>query len=634
MQRTAYRPDIDGLRAVAVIAVLLHHLNAAWIPGGFVGVDIFFVISGYLITAHVFQQARAGTFSLRQFYQRRINRIVPALVTVLLATLGLGAVLLSPVDLERLSANALYALLGVSNLFIWLKYGNYFAADASEAPLLHTWSLGIEEQFYMIWPLLLLAVLRLAPRRWPWLLGMGLAAAVGLSQYGTGLFVTASYYLLPTRFFELMLGGCLGIWHVLRPLPVDRRQAWISRGLGAVLIAGSLALIGPGVAFPGLTALVPCLGAALLIHAGHAGQRAWLLGSRPLVFVGLISYSLYLWHWPLIAYLNYLAVPIDLATVLGVVLVATLLAWLTWRWVEQPMRQSGAQIGFARVFTWRFAMPVAALALLMGLVQWQGGFPTRFGPTVETLEAMTLERPADNRRGCHVPNALYRTAPDAQCRLGTPKAQLDGILVGDSFANHFTGMVDLLARPDGISLMDYTMDGCAPILGYNVDMSSVYAEHCAQRNAKVYALIEAQRYPYVVLAGSWPSDEAAGEPIAASLERVVKSTGQVIVILNNQAIVDAATCPVRQLMFATQRTCDAAQAARPHYWAELRARFPQVRFIDPNQVICAEGRCRSLIDGKLLYLDNAHLNEIGSRYIGKTLLERGYSLLSDPPARS
>ncbi|MBA1190471.1 acyltransferase [Pseudomonas entomophila] len=634
MQRTAYRPDIDGLRAVAVIAVFLHHLGAAWLPGGFVGVDIFFVISGYLITAQVFQQARAGTFSLRQFYQRRINRIVPALATVLFATLALGAVLLSPVDLERLSANALFALLGVSNLFIWLKYGNYFAADASEAPLLHTWSLGIEEQFYMIWPLLLLALLRWMPRRWPWLLGLGLLATIGLSHYGTGVFVTASYYLLPTRFFELMLGGCLGIWHVTRPMPLARYPALVSRAVGWALVVGSLALIGPGAPFPGLTALLPCLGAALLIHAGHDGRRARLLGSRPLVFIGLISYSLYLWHWPLIAYLNYLSIPIDPSVGLAVVLAAVVLAWLTWRWVEQPLRRSGLQAGFATVFARRFALPAVLLAVVSGVIQWQGGFPARFGPTVETLEAMTLERPADNRRGCHVPNALYRTAPDAQCRLGAPKAQLDGILVGDSFANHFTGMVDLLARPDGVSLMDYTMDGCAPILGYNVDMSKVYAEHCAQRNARVYALIEAQRYPYVVLAGSWPSDEAAGEPIAASLERVVKSTGQVIVILNNQAIQNAATCPVRQLMFATPRTCDAAQAARPQYWATLRARFPQVRFIDPNQVICAQGRCRSLIDGKLLYLDNAHLNEVGSRYIGKTLLERGYSLLNDPPARS
>lgn len=634
MRQDSYRPDIDGLRAVAVLAVFAHHLNAAVLPGGFVGVDIFFVISGYLITSHVFQEVRAGRFSLRQFYQRRINRIIPALATVLLATLALGGWLLSPVDLERLAANALYALLGVSNLFIWVKYGNYFAADAGEAPLLHTWSLGVEEQFYVIWPLLIILLLRFAPRHLTSILGVGLVLAVGVSQYGTGLFSTASYYLLPTRFFELMIGGWLGIWHLRNVRQIGRGESLACKLAGALLVGGSLWLIGDGTAFPGLAALWPCLGAALLIHAGSGQHPAPWLGSRPLVLIGLVSYSLYLWHWPLIAYLNYLSIPLSLPVAAAVIAVALGLAWLTWRFVEQPLRRSGARLAFGQVFTWRFAVPALGLALVAGLTQQLQGFPERFGPKVEKLEAMTLDRPADIRRGCHVPNALYRTEPDADCRLGAPKTEVDGILVGDSFANHFTGMVDILARPDNITLMDYTMDACPPILGYTGDMPAVYAEHCARRNERVFAMIEAHRYAYVVLAGSWPRDEAAEDEILESVQRAVEHSGQVIVILNNQPIEDAATCPIRRLMFAQRRPCEAAETTRPHYWADIRARFPQVHFIDPNQVICAKGRCSSLVDGKLLYLDNAHLNEVGSRYIGQTLLERGYSLLKDPHARS
>ena len=158
MAEGKYRSDIDGLRAVAVIAVLLHHLNTSLLPGGFVGVDIFFVISGFLITSQVYSEVRRNAFSLKGFYQRRINRIVPALATVLLATVIVGAFILSPVDLIRLNVSALLSLLGVSNIYIWIKYGNYFAADAGEAPLLHTWSLGIEEQFYVIWPLFIVLV--------------------------------------------------------------------------------------------------------------------------------------------------------------------------------------------------------------------------------------------------------------------------------------------------------------------------------------------------------------------------------------------------------------------------------------------------------------------------------------------
>ncbi|MNO70231.1 hypothetical protein D3C76_611060 [compost metagenome] len=207
-------------------------------------------------------------------------------------------------------------------------------------------------------------------------------------------------------------------------------------------------------------------------------------------------------------------------------------------------------------------------------------------------------------------------------------------MVGDSFANHFTGMVDLLAKPDGITLMDYTMDSCPPILGYTGGMPTVYAAHCALRNARVFELIEQHHYPYVVLAGSWPRDEAAAGIVEASLRRVVENSGQVIVILSNQDIDKAATCPIRRLMFNGDRECSTREHELPRYWTSIRAKFPSLHFIDPNQVICPAHRCSPIINGNLLYLDNAHLNEVGSRYIGHTLLHRGYSLLHDPSART
>ncbi|MBK4997758.1 acyltransferase [Pseudomonas sp. S31] len=630
MRQDSYRSDSDGLRAIAVLAVFLHHLSPGWLPGGFIGVDIFFVISGYLITSQVFQELRDGRFSLKGFYQRRINRIVPALVTVLLACVLVGSVLLSPVDLLRLYNNALFALLGVSNLFIWLKYGNYFAADASEAPLLHTWSLGVEEQFYLVWPLMVLLVYRFAPRYLLGLLGIGVILAVGFSEYATGIFATAAYYLLPTRFFELMLGGWLAIWHVQRRPQVGAGQSIACTALGYLLIAVPLWVLNEESTFPGFNAMWPCLGTLLLIQAGSGGGRSPLLASRPMVFIGLVSYSLYLWHWPLIAYLNYLEVPMSAGLAVLVMASALLLAWLSWRYVEKPFRRSGTQLSFAQVFSRRFAVPVVALAVLAGAGQMLDGFPSRFSSQVLALEAMTLNKPAQNRRGCHVPNALYRTEPDADCRLGAQKPELDGIMVGDSFANHFTGMVDLLARPDNISLMDYTLDSCPPILGYRDRMPAVYADHCAVRNQRVFELIEQNHYPYVVLAGNWPPDEASQGLVEASLEKAVTASGEVIVILDNPMIEKGATCPIRQLMFGLGHDCAVAERSRPHYWAHVHARFPQIRFIDPDQVICHAGSCSPMIDGTLLYLDRAHLNGVGSRFIGEALLARGYSLLRDP----
>lgn len=629
MSQTQYRRDIDGLRSVAVVAVLIHHLNTSLLPGGFVGVDIFFVISGFLITSQVYGEIKSHTFSLKRFYQRRINRIVPALATVLLASVIAGAFILSPADLTRLNVSALFSLLGVSNIYIWMKYGNYFASDASEAPLLHTWSLGIEEQFYVIWPLFILLLYRLAPRYVLPVLGVGIVAAVGVSEYATNIFATASYYLLPTRFFELMVGGALGIY-LYPPRSLGRRTALGCAMVGYGLIAWSLLALSPNAPFPGINALIPCLGAALLMLAGSGDFRSRLLTSRPMVFIGLISYSLYLWHWPLIAYLNYLGIDMTLPVGIALVGVAMSLSWWSWRYVEVPFRRTGAQLQFSRVLARRFMVPALGLGVLAVLSVQLNGFPQRFAPEVSTLEAMTLVEPNKLRSGCHMPNARYGTEPSPNCRLGARKEQLDGIMVGDSFANHFTGMVDILAEPNGITLMDYTLDACPPIFGYTAGMSPVYAIHCVERNKRVYGLIEQNHYAYVVLAGAWPRDAAAGDIIEASIKRVADNTGQVIVILSNQNIAKAATCPVRHLMFGIDRPCSAPLDITAPYWEGIRARLTQVHFIDPNQVICPAGLCSPIIDGQLLYRDDAHLNDVGSRFIGRTLRNRGFSLLHDP----
>ncbi|CDF94312.1 MULTISPECIES: acyltransferase family protein [unclassified Pseudomonas] len=629
MPHNDYRHDIDGLRAVAVIVVFIHHLSTNLLPGGFVGVDIFFVISGFLITSQVFSEIKNNTFSVKRFYQRRINRIVPALATVLLASVVAGAFILSPADLNRLNLSALLSLLGVSNVYIWMKYGNYFAADASEAPLLHTWSLGIEEQFYVIWPLLILAIHRLAPRYVLAVLGVGIVVATVFSEYATNVFVTASYYLLPTRFFELMVGGVLGIY-LYRPRPLGKRAALGFALAGAGLIGFSLFTLNPDAPFPGINALMPCLGAALLILAGSAGVQSRLLNNRPMVFIGLISYSLYLWHWPLIAYLNYLGIAITLPVGISLLGVSIALSWCSWRYIERPFRRTGAQLPFAHVFTRRFMAPALGLAVLAALTLQLHGFPQRFAPEVSTLEAMTLVEPNKLRSDCHMPNAKYSAEPNPNCRIGARKEQLDGIMVGDSFANHFTGMVDILAKPNGISLMDYTLDDCPPIFGYTAPISPVYVAHCTERNKRVQKLIEQNQYADVVLAGAWPRDEASAHMIEASIKRVADNSGQVIVILSNQTIDKAATCPVRRLMFSIDRPCSAPLDIAAPYWAGIRARLPQVHFIDPNQVICPAGLCSPIIDGQMLYRDDAHLNDGGSRFIGRTLLDQGFSLLHDP----
>jgi peptidoglycan/LPS O-acetylase OafA/YrhL len=292
MVKINYRPDIDGLRAIAVLSVLFHHLIPSILPGGFVGVDIFFVISGFLITSLVYKEACNGTFSFKQFYKRRINRIAPALVTVSAATLLVGTVALSPTDLVQLAKSAIFAMVGLSNVFIWRAYGNYFSANTAEAPLLHTWSLGVEEQFYLIWPLLILLLMKFSSRYMLGTLAIFTVGAIALSQMGVNIAASASYYLFPARVFELMIGGLLALILAYKR-PESCHYSALCSLIGFSLIGGSLFWLNKESAFPGIDALWPCLGSALLIWAGNSsGSSSWVLTCRPMVFLGLITLPL------------------------------------------------------------------------------------------------------------------------------------------------------------------------------------------------------------------------------------------------------------------------------------------------------------------------------------------------------
>lgn len=623
MNKNQYRPDIDGLRAIAVLSVLLHHLNATLLPGGFIGVDIFFVISGYLITSQVYKEICSGSFSIQQFYKRRINRIIPILITVIFATLIVGVVLLSPSDLIKLGKSAIYAMLGLSNLFFWREYGNYFAGNASEAPLLHTWSLGVEEQFYIIWPLLILTLTKLIQKRIASVLAALIVGSLVVSEAGINIAASASYYMLPTRIFELMIGGLLAIF-VAHNQSTSRIYSILSLTMGISIIGVSLFLIDKFSSFPGVNAIWPCLGAALVIWSGTNPQPiSWILTNRPMIFIGLISYSLYLWHWPIIAFLSYLNIRISLSIGFFVALSSFTLAYLSWRFIETPMRRTGALLSFLKVFVRRFVMPVIILLLIGLAMVYTGGISTRFDPLVAEFERAVEAKPDVLRSGCHVPTAMYKTPPNNKCRLGMEKTELDGILIGDSFANHFSGMVDLMAKAEDRAFIDYTMDGCPPILGYDTGKASAYAERCRKRNEATYAMIANSSYERVILAGNWPKDRKAGEQLIMSIETILKTGSKLTVIIANEGIDRATSCPIRQLMYNISEHCEYPRNGPPTYFDEIESRFPNVHLLDPNRVICRSNFCNPVLDSTLLYRDDAHLNDVGARLIGEYLIKMG-----------
>lgn len=395
-----YRPDIDGLRAIAVVSVVLHHAFPQWVEGGFVGVDVFFVLSGYLISSIILGQLAKGRFSFTDFYARRVKRIFPALVLVLTTTFLMGWWWLTPNDYQQLGKHLLAGSVFLSNFAFWQEAG-YFDAASATKPLLHLWSLAIEEQFYVFWPLAMFAV-----HRWRWN-ALRFIALVLLCSFVVNLWLvrtdaTAAFYNPLARFWELMVGALLAAMHthhvgwkgVFR-LPSSagetdgkpHQSAFRSNLLataGLLMLAVVLIRITPESRFPGTWALMPTVGTALLIAAG---PQAWinrhLLASKPFVWIGLISYPLYLWHWPFLAYAHVKAgETVDWPVAAGWMALAVLLAWLTYVLVETPIR-------FGR-FNRRST--TVGLCLLMGCVGLAGavtyrshGFDFRFPPLMRDM---------------------------------------------------------------------------------------------------------------------------------------------------------------------------------------------------------------------------------------------------------
>jgi len=409
IRETDYRPDIDGLRAIAVLAVIGFHAFPSWLPGGFIGVDIFFVISGYLISKHILAELEAATFSTRAFYFRRIKRIFPALILILFVCTVVGWVILTPGEYELLGRPIAGGAGFVANFVFWKEAG-YFDMAADTKPLLHLWSLGIEEQFYIVWPFILAVLWRHAPQ----LLGRAILGFLSVSLlYSVWLVhrdVTADFYSPLTRFWELGLGAALayGVLHNKLNMGVPHRRLLSWFGLGLILAA--VVTIEKSGRFPGAWALLPTVGAACLIYSGGGGQVTWLnrtaLASRPLVWIGLISYPLYLWHWPLLSFARIIESETPAVDV-RVALIGTsiVLAWFTYRFAELPVRAISAR--HARKLVSLLGLAMLLIFVAGVVVRKSDGFKfralTKLNGDVSTL---TIGKDRDALRNeCGLPEA-------------------------------------------------------------------------------------------------------------------------------------------------------------------------------------------------------------------------------------
>ena len=626
-----YRPDIDGLRAVAVGLVIGYHYFPNHIQAGFIGVDVFFVISGYLITSIILRQFEQGDFSYRKFYTRRVNRIFPALLVVVLANLLLGGYALVADEFSTLGKNIAASSLFVSNFALWNEAG-YFDAAADTKPLLHLWSLAIEEQFYIVWPLLLGLALR-HPRRGIWLVGCALAASFAYNLNVAPRDAAEAYYSPLTRGWQLAAGGLVAY---LQRLPLAGRPAArnVPAVLGLALLLAGVALIERSRAYPGWWAVLPTAGTALLIAAGPAAlPNRSLLALRPLVWVGLISYPLYLWHWVVLVWTKLLLMSSNIPALwrIGLALLALALATLTYRLVERPIRHRN-------VGTTALSLAAAmAVAGAIGVLAWTGVLGARLaGDGLDKVVAATKDwgyPPAGFKAHVRFPDYTFyrREGPRPGYTL----------FVGDSNMEQYGPRIEAVIerQPDAHGAIVATKGGCP----FTVPLLAERMRDCKDKLPAIDALIRSADVDTVVFAQAWLNLLALlDEPAAlASFEARLASVPagrRKFIVLNMPSGMEFSPTT---LMRGSRLTGLAYDPGADHFVAardastrfehihrlvrEVAARHDAV-VIDPFDTLCTQGRC-ALIDprtGAPAYRDTAHLTASFAResatFIDATLL--------------
>lgn len=636
-----YRRDVDGLRAIAVLSVILFHIDKALLPGGFVGVDVFFVISGYLITGNIAREIEKGRFSIVEFYRRRVKRIAPVMLLVIAVTLLAAHVLMLPEDSRSTAKSAIWSLLSMANVYFWLYQDTgYFAPDSAEIPLLHLWSLGVEEQFYILWPLLLLVLYRPGLR----LAFMSTAALAALASFflAAQLFDRAplfAYYMLPTRAAELLLGAIAAI-AILNGL--ERRvSSWMAGAMaafGLALLIASLFFLNEHLPFPGWFAVPPTLGAALLILSGQCGEK-WvtrLLSLGPLVWVGLISYSAYLWHWPLLALFRYgygqLTMPVS--AVMFVLIL--LLAWGSYRFVEQPARRSVAPAW--HVFARYYVAPAGAVFIvcLAAIYLERIGIAIASEGYRQQLERMRSEtQPAYLSESiCQRQRILLKDIVDARCVLGAQSTHPpEAILWGDSNAAHYVGMINAFAREAGFRFRNVEIGSCPPI--FSDPGAFVEARRDADCRASLGVVKPLlQDFRVVIVSASWPDYEERSVGFLREFyatARELARENKTVIIVGKAAVIQGydRRCREKALSYPFLH-CPNTEAEIPRRVLAVNRELRQfaesnanIKYFDANAFLCPNGRCSAYgTNGEPKYVDEGHLTLATTSKLGAEIIAR------------
>lgn len=622
-----YRAEIDGLRAFAVLPVILFHAGLELFSGGFVGVDVFFVISGYLITTILIEEIHHKQFSIANFYERRLRRILPALFFVTLVCLPFAWALMLPSQMKDFSQSLIAISFFASNILFWRESG-YFAAAAEEKPLLHTWSLAVEEQYYVFFPIFLLFVWRLGRNKVIWMVVAVAVVSLILSEWGWRNKPTANFYLSPTRAWELLAGSTAAFIAQRRGIYKNNTLAL----LGLIAIVFSIFVYDESTPFPSLYTLLPVFGVVLLILYGEKDTvAAKLLSTKILVGIGLVSYSAYLWHQPLFAFLRMQStIKPTLAAFLIASTASLVLAYFTWKYIETPFRNKRK---FTRTQIFLFSAAGGVLYISIGIFGYfKDGFPERYSNNTAYQNAQLKLAPNQGLSEFCGQNSILE---DTCATSVEPE-----ILVwGDSYAMHLVpGIINSI---NDAHLRQATVSQCAPIIGYAVATAFFGAENCIHFNNSVHEYLSNSSIKYVVLASPFARLQdnqsvmdregklhSNGSEITLkgiiSLVNDIREMGKIPIIFTPPPVdgSDLGSCLLRhELRGQPLENCNfRREEIHPTKLKIINQlqEIPNVNIIDLTELICDDEMCHSSFDGIYLFRDTGHLSIEGSILLGKT----------------
>lgn len=628
-----YRPEIDGMRAIAVLSVIFFHAGFDFFGGGFVGVDVFFVISGYLITSIIMRDVKRGEFSLMSFYERRMRRLLPALFLVLCACLPLAWFFMTPNQIIEFSRSLIAVSFFVSNFLFWRESG-YFAAAAEEKPLLHTWSLGVEEQFYLIFPIFLVFFLR---RSFSWTIWIIILAAVlsfFIAEWGWRQSPVASFYLFPTRAWELLAGSIAAF--VTHSRKVNGNEYFAAAGLFSIII--SFFIYGESTPFPSVYTLVPIIGSMLvIIYANEESYIGKVLCHKWLVTIGLISYSLYLWHQPLFVFSRLVTGGVPSQSLMMAVTAASIfLAYLSWRFVETPFR---ARNLFNRDQIFKFSFFGLLSFASIGVVGVATSGFLYFITTQGQRDALSTATPSPVREECHTGGVDYLSYSDS-CEYFSSSVSV--AVFGDSHAVEVSYALAEELRGHRIGVKHLSFSGCMPLLGierneqlrFSIDgfdeclawslqaLNGLISDHRIETVVISYRIANAmyghrENYPYL---GDDRGDENRLEIWQALLRtfEVLDGAGKEVIF-----VLQAPELPlaIDNIILNDETT---QFYGVPLNWWRARMAFVYensdqllefATIIDPAEYFCEEVYCRAVIDDTSLYYDDNHMSVAGARLL-------------------